>query len=199
MNASLISTGTLANARTTAASANGASTIVARDASGNFAANVGTFTTISGAGGSVTAINASNISTGTIANARTTAASANGASTIVARDASGNFTANNITANGDVTSSSDERLKADWHAVVDDFVEKLASVKSGIYTRVDTSETQVGVSAQSLAAVLPEATKIDKNGMMSIAYGQAALVATIELAKYVAELKKEIEALKKGI
>jgi hypothetical protein len=127
------------------------------------------------------------------------ASSANGASTIVARDASGNFTANNITANGDVTSSSDERLKADWHAVVDDFVEKLASVKSGIYTRVDTSETQVGVSAQSLAAVLPEATKIDKNGMMSIAYGQAALVATIELAKYVAELKKEIEALKKGI
>jgi hypothetical protein len=199
MNASLISTGTLANARTTAASANGASTIVARDASGNFAANVGTFTTISGAGGSVTAINASNISTGTIANARTTAASANGASTIVARDASGNFTANNITANGDVTSSSDERLKADWHAVVDAFVEKLASVKSGIYTRVDTSETQVGVSAQSLAAVLPEATKIDKNGMMSIAYGQAALVATIELAKQIVELKKEIEALKKGV
>jgi hypothetical protein len=47
--------------------------------------------------------------------------------------------------------------------------------------------------------VLPEATKIDKNGMMSIAYGQAALVATIELAKQIVELKKEIEALKKGV
>jgi hypothetical protein len=199
LNASNISTGTIANARTTATNVNGASTIVARDASGNFAANTGTFTTVTGAGGSITAINASNISTGTLANARTTAASANGASTIVARDASGNFTANNITANGDVTSSSDERLKADWHAVVDAFVEKLANVKSGIYTRVDTSETQVGVSAQSLAAVLPEATKIDKNGMMSIAYGQAALVATIELAKQIVELKKEIEALKKGV
>jgi hypothetical protein len=98
INASNISTGTLANDRTTATNVNGASTIVARDASGNFAANVGTFTTISGAGGSVTAINASNISTGTIANARTTAASANGASTIVARDASGNFSAGTITA-----------------------------------------------------------------------------------------------------
>lgn len=97
LNASNLASGTVANARTTAASANGASTIVARDASGNFVANVGTFTTISGAGGSVTAINASNISTGTIANARTTAASANGASTIIARDASGNFTANTAT------------------------------------------------------------------------------------------------------
>jgi cell division protein FtsI/penicillin-binding protein 2 len=124
------------------------------------------------------------------------ATSSNGALSIVARDASGNFTANNITANGDVTSSSDERLKTDWRAVVDDFVEKLANVKSGVYTRIDTGETQIGASAQSLASVLPEATKVDESGMMSIAYGQAALVATVELAKYVVELKKEIELLK---
>jgi hypothetical protein len=179
----------VSNSATTATSSNGANSIVARDASGNFTGATITATTFSGSGASLTSI----------PNSATTASASNGASTIVARDASGNFTANNITANGDVTSSSDERLKTDWHAIVDDFVEKLASVKSGVYTRVDTSETQVGVSAQSLATVLPEATKIDKNGMMSIAYGQAALVATIELAKYVAELKKEIEALKKGI
>jgi hypothetical protein len=43
--------------------------------------------------------NADNITSGTLVNARTTAASANGASTIVARDASGNFAANTITAN----------------------------------------------------------------------------------------------------
>jgi hypothetical protein len=89
-----------------AASANGASTIVARDASGNFAANTGTFTTVTGAGSGITAINASNISTGTLANARTTAASANGASTIVARDASGNFSAGTITANLTGTAST---------------------------------------------------------------------------------------------
>jgi hypothetical protein len=40
INASNISTGTLANARTTATSANGANTIVSRDASGNFSANI---------------------------------------------------------------------------------------------------------------------------------------------------------------
>jgi hypothetical protein len=89
-----------------AASANGASTIVARDASGNFTANTGTFTTVSGAGGSITAINASNISTGTLANARTTATNVNGASTIVARDASGNFSAGTITANLTGTASN---------------------------------------------------------------------------------------------
>jgi hypothetical protein len=88
----------LDNARTSATSANGASTIVVRDSNGSFAGNVGTFVTISGAhsgnGAGLTDINASNISTGTINNARTTAASANGASTIVARDSNGSFTAN---------------------------------------------------------------------------------------------------------
>jgi trimeric autotransporter adhesin len=98
LNASNIASGTIANARTTATSANGASTIVARDANGSFSANVGTFITLSGAGGAITALNASNINAGTIPNANTTASSSNGASTIVARDASGNFTANTITA-----------------------------------------------------------------------------------------------------
>lgn len=98
LNASAINAGTIGNAYTTASSSNGASTIVARDASGNFTANVGTFTTITGAGSGITALNASNISSGTIPNANTTASASNGASTIVARDASGNFTANNVTA-----------------------------------------------------------------------------------------------------
>jgi len=43
INASNISAGTIVNARTTAASANGASTIVARDSNGSFVANGGTF------------------------------------------------------------------------------------------------------------------------------------------------------------
>jgi hypothetical protein len=96
INASSITTGTLDNARTTAASANGANTIVLRDGNGSFTANVGTFTTVSGNGIALTAINASNISSGTIANARTTGNTANSASTLVLRDASGNFSSNEI-------------------------------------------------------------------------------------------------------
>jgi hypothetical protein len=57
INASNISSGTIANARTTANSANGASTIVARDSSGNFTANAIT-ANLTG-----TATNASNATT----------------------------------------------------------------------------------------------------------------------------------------
>lgn len=98
INASNISSGTIANARTTASSSNGASTIVLRDAGGAFAAGAITGTSFSGNGSAITAINASAITTGTIDNARTTASSSNGASTIVARDAGGNFSANTVTA-----------------------------------------------------------------------------------------------------
>jgi hypothetical protein len=96
INASNISSGTIANARTSAASANGASTIVLRDGSGGFGAGDITANSISGNGVALSAINASNIASGTIANARTTAASANGASTIVLRGASGEFAAGDI-------------------------------------------------------------------------------------------------------
>jgi hypothetical protein len=113
INASSISVGTLANGRTTAASANGASTIVLRDSNGDFAANTitattsnattfngttGSFTNVSGNGVALTAINASNVTSGTLANARTTASDANSASTIVSRDANGSFGANIVTA-----------------------------------------------------------------------------------------------------
>jgi hypothetical protein len=94
INASNLTSGTVANARTTAATANGASTIVLRDAGGAFAAGAITGSFIIGDGSNVSAINGSNVTTGTVANARTTAASANGASTIVARDSNGSFTAN---------------------------------------------------------------------------------------------------------
>jgi hypothetical protein len=97
INASNISSGTIANARTTAASANGASTIVLRDASGDFAADAITSNFFIGDGSNVSAINGSNVTTGTVANARTTAATANGASTIVLRGASGEFAAGTIT------------------------------------------------------------------------------------------------------
>ena len=104
INGSNVTTGTVANDRTTANSANGASTIVARDSNGSFSGNVitgttGTFTNISGNGIALTDINASNITSGTIANARTTANSSNGASTIVLRDSNGSFAGNVMSAN----------------------------------------------------------------------------------------------------
>jgi hypothetical protein len=97
INASNIASGTIANARTTASSSNGASTIVLRDAGGAFTAGAITGTSFSGNGSSITAINATAITTGTLDNARTNATSANGASTLVVRDADGSFAGNVIT------------------------------------------------------------------------------------------------------
>jgi len=77
LNASSISSGTLDNARTTASSSNGANTIVVRDASGDFSADVVTANGFTGSGANLTSLNASSISSGTVATARLASGTAN--------------------------------------------------------------------------------------------------------------------------
>lgn len=113
----------------------------------------------------------------------------NGTTNLLTLDASGNLTA---TAN--VTAFSDERLKTDW-AGLPRLVERLALVKNGTYTRIDTGERQVGVSAQSLQGVLPEAVMQNDGGVLSVAYGNAALAACVALAREVVELRERLAAL----
>ena len=113
---------------------------------------------------------------------------------------------NSIKAAGNITAYSDERLKTNWRSLSDDFISKLAKVKCGIYDRLDRDlGTQVGVSAQSLQEILPEAieTANDEMKTLSVHYGNAALASAVELAKEVVllkemmkELKAEIEVLK---
>jgi hypothetical protein len=113
LDASIITAGTLANGRTTGTNLNTASTLVLRDASGNFSA--GTIT--AALNGSATQLNgqpasfytnAANIAAGTLDNARTTGTNLNTPNTLVLRDASGNFSAGTITAalNGNATSAT---------------------------------------------------------------------------------------------
>ena len=68
--ATISTAGKVSNSATTAASANTASAIVARDGSGNFTAGTITATTFAGSGASLTALNASTLSSGTVAEAR---------------------------------------------------------------------------------------------------------------------------------
>lgn len=102
----------------------------------------------------------------------------------------------NFIAAGSVTGLSDERLKKNWRDLGINFIPRLAKVKYGIYERIDYEKTQVGVSAQSLQELLPEAILTDCDGMLSVAYGNAALAACIELAKEVTALRAEINQLK---
>lgn len=106
-------------------------------------------------------------------------------------DNSGNFT-----AAANVTAYSDERLKKDWTSFDGSFVDRLAEVKSGTYTRIDTEDRQAGVSAQSLQKLIPEAVHENEDGVLSVAYGNAAMVSAIELAKEIRALKAEIAELK---
>jgi hypothetical protein len=93
-----------------------------------------------------------------------------------------------ITSSGDVTAYSDERLKKNWRSVDDNFIENLSGVKSGIYERIDIEgKLQAGVSAQSLQKVLPEAV-VEASDSFAVNYGNAALVAAVELSNRVLEI-----------
>ena len=95
-----------------------------------------------------------------------------------------------IKASGNVTAYSDERLKTNWKPMPEDYVSQLAEVRVGIYDRTDGEQlTQVGVSAQSLQEILPQAvtTANDDIGTLSVNYGGAALASAVELAKAIKE------------
>ena len=106
------------------------------------------------------------------------------------------FTAtSSITSSGNVTAYSDERLKTNWRDLQPNFIEQLAKVKHGIYDRIDQKATQVGVSAQSLQPVLEYAVVEEEDGTLAVAYGNAAMVSAVQLAKRVVEQDKRIARL----
>jgi hypothetical protein len=227
-----------------ATSANGGSTIVARDASGNFAANTitaalsGNASTATNATNSTNAVQLTGVQqTNLVIGKFAATADINSANDTGSFSARGNAsfpasmsfhregvfainmglsTSNNFVIGGwsasanafsmtgggaltmlnNVTAFSDERVKTNWRDLQPDFIEQLAKVKHGIYDRTDQVSTQIGVGAQSLRPVMEHAVMEDAEGKLSVAYGNAALVAAIELAKQVVELKKEIELLK---
>jgi len=106
--------------------------------------------------------------------------------------------AGNSIASGNVTAYSDERLKTNWQSMPENYVSRLAQIKVGIYDRIDGSKlTQVGVGAQSLQTLLPQAVdkSDDEMGTLSVNYGSAALASAVELAKYVTALEQRISQL----
>ena len=196
-----------------AASATTATTANALNTGNNYQVNsIGVGAAASGTAGRINATTgvftpgASGVSTGlTVVNGDLTAYRSGGTTGVVYLSSSGshylywdganyNLNSGNLVCTGNITAYSDERLKKDWSSVGFDFVERLAQVKSGTYTRIDSGERQAGASAQDMKKLLPEVVQDGEH--LALAYGNAALVATIELAKQVVELKKEIELLK---
>lgn len=100
-----------------------------------------------------------------------------------------------MVAAGNVTAYSDEKLKKNWRDLPSDFIEQLALVKHGIYDRVDEELTQVGVSAQSLQKVLPDAVMMGLEDTLTVAYGNAAMVSSVKLAERIVEQDARIAKL----
>jgi len=110
---------------------------------------------------------------------------------------SGSFTGS-LTATGDITAYSDARLKTDWAGFSDDILLKATTIQYGTFTRNDIEENtrHIGVTAQSLQKVFPEAVRENKDGILSVNYGPAALSLVLALNEKVLELEQKIEELK---
>jgi hypothetical protein len=106
-----------------------------------------------------------------------------------------NLNSGNLVCTGNVTAYSDERLKKDWAELPENFLSQLARIKHGTYTRIDSGDRQAGVSAQQMQAFLPEVVQTDEKGNLTLAYGNAALVAAVKLAERVVALEARIAAL----
>ena len=100
----------------------------------------------------------------------------------------------NLTMAGNVTAYSDETLKRDWAALPADYIERVAAVKSGTYTRIDSGARQAGSSAQDWQKILPEVVTTDADDKLSLAYGNAALVTCVALAQRVLALEEKLKA-----
>lgn len=105
-------------------------------------------------------------------------------------------TTGNITSQGDLTAFSDERWKTNWRDLPASFLADLANVKMGLYDRIDTKATQVGVSAQALRNVLSCAVLESGTGNLSVAYGNAALASCVALARAFISMQDELAVVK---
>lgn len=101
-----------------------------------------------------------------------------------------------LTIVGDITANSDERQKTDWKELPEDFVERLAAIRrSGTFLK--DGARHVGVGAQSLLPVLEEAVLENDGGILSVAYGNAALASCVALARRVVQLEERLAQLEK--
>jgi hypothetical protein len=185
LNASAVSSGTLDNARTTAASANGASTIVARDASGNFSA--GTITaTLTGTASLLVTGNDYQVDSFGVGTA-----------------ASG--TTGEIRATDNITAyySSDAKFKENVR-VIDDAAAKVSAIGGKYFDWTDAyiaehggedgyfiQKSDFGVIAQDVQAVFPQAVRSRPDGSLAVDYEKLSALAFAAIA----ELVKRIEVL----
>jgi hypothetical protein len=98
----------------------------------------------------------------------------------------------------DVTITSDERLKTNWRGFDSDVLHRLATIKRGIYDRVDIKRTQVGASANDFQKVVAEGVTEDENGFLQISQS-ATLALLSELTALVLAQGQRIAELERRV
>ena len=104
----------------------------------------------------------------------------------------------NVTAAGEVTANSDERIKTNIKTI-ENALDKVTQLRGVEYDRTDIEAHQIGVIAQEVEKVLPEVVHDNENGLKSVAYGNlvAVLIESIkELKGEISELRAELDELK---
>ena len=114
--------------------------------------------------------------------------------TLTLLDGSGNSSfPGSITAAGNITAYSDERLKKDV-VTIEGALDKTKQLRGVEFTRVEDESRSIGVIAQELEKVLPELVSTDEEGMKSVNYAQITgllIEAVKELSAKVDELEKK--------
>ena len=96
----------------------------------------------------------------------------------------------NITASGDITSTSDISLKENLETISNP-IDKIKNLNGYTFNRIGHQKRSVGLVAQEVEKVLPEAV-LGEDGSKSLAYGNvvALLVETVK------EQQNQIDELK---
>lgn len=100
-----------------------------------------------------------------------------------------------LTATGDVSGNSDERLKDDIRKI-ENALTKVLSIGGYTFSRIDLKGVrQAGVLAGEIAKVLPEVVHEDSNGIKSVAYGNLSAL----LIEAIKELSSKVGAIERSL
>lgn len=100
--------------------------------------------------------------------------------------------------NGEITASSDERIKTNIKTI-ENALDKVSQLRGVEYDRTDMEKHQIGVIAQEVEKIIPTVVHTNEDGMKSVAYGNlvAVLIESIkELKGEISELRAELDELK---
>ena len=97
-----------------------------------------------------------------------------------------------ITATGDITAYSDARLKTHVETIAG-ALDRVCKLRGVTFTRRDTGSRGIGLVAQELASIVPEAVMAHDDGLLSVAYGNLVGVL-IEAVKELADKIERLEA-----